>query len=201
MQYPKLPLAEFIDALRGAATAAVIDLDDADERPAAVHRFFGTLAAAVAITPVQPATLDACRHLAPALANAQKGSGPVAGLADAFAPLVPLLRWHVRSPEEGEDPHFRGGHANADIIGPSGLERHDEIVVGVSVLGPGVIYPDHSHPPEEIYVVMSEGEWFNEDAGWYVPGVGTVVYHRSGIVHAMCSAEEPLLAIWCLRRS
>ena len=158
MTYPEPPLTEFIDALRDAATAAVIDLGDADEGPAAVYRFFGTLAAAVETTPAQPATLDACRHLAPALANARKGPGPVAGLADAFAPLVPLLRWHVRTPEEGEDPHFRSGHANADIIGPRGLERHDDVVVGVSVLGPGVIYPDHSHPPEEIYVVMTEGE-------------------------------------------
>ena len=118
-----------------------------------------------------------------------------------FVPLIPFLNWHVRPPEDGEDPHFRGGHANVDIIGPSGLERHDEVVVSVSVLRPGVIYPNHSHLPEEIYVVMTEGEWFNEEAGWQTPGVGTVVYHRSGIVRAMHSAGEPLLAFWCLRRA
>jgi quercetin dioxygenase-like cupin family protein len=88
-----------------------------------------------------------------------------------------------------------GGHASADIIGPAGHERHDDDVVGVSLLAPGVIYSDHNHPPEEIYVVMTEGEWFNEQAGWYTPGVGRVVYHRPDIVHAMRSANEPLLAI------
>ena len=201
MPYTEPPLAEFIDALRDAATAATIDLDSADERPAAVHRIFDSLAVAGGTTPAQPATLDACRHLTAALTSAQNGPGPITRLADAFVPLIPFLHWHVRPPEDGEDSHFRGGHANADIIGPSGLERHDEVVVGVSVLAPGVIYPNHSHPPEEIYVVMTEGEWFNEEAGWHTPGVGKVVYHRSGIVHAMHSAREPLLAFWCLRRA
>ena len=200
MPYREPPLAEFIDVLSDAATAATIDLDDADERPAAVQRIFDALSTGRGIAPVQPAALDVCRHLTASLATARSGPGPIAGLADAFAPLVPSLNWRLRPAEDGEDLNFRGGHANADIIGPAGLERHDDVVVGVSLLAPGVIYPDHSHPPEEIYVVMTEGEWFNEEAGWYTPGVGAVVYHRSDIVHAMRSANEPLLAIWCLRR-
>jgi hypothetical protein len=76
MPCPEPPLAEFIDALRDAATAATIDLDSADERPAAVHRIFDSLAVAGGTTPAQPATLDACRHLTAALASPQNGPDP-----------------------------------------------------------------------------------------------------------------------------
>ena len=47
---------------------------------------------------------------------------------------------------------------------------------------------------------MSEGDWFNGDAGWHKPGVGGLIYHRPEIVHAMRSGQEPLLAFWCLHR-
>ena len=72
------------------------------------------------------------------------------------------------------------------------------MVLGASLLAPGVVYPDHDHPPEEIYLVMSAGDWFNPGAGWYTPGAGGAVHHPPGIVHAMRSGTTPLLAVWCL---
>lgn len=74
------------------------------------------------------------------------------------------------------------------------------IAAGASLLAPGVTFPDHRHPPEEIYAAMSAGDWFDEDAGRHTPGAGGLVYHRPGIVHAMRSGEEPPLASWRLRR-
>ena len=194
------PLAEFVNALAAAAAAGAFPPDTSDRGRAAVREIRAALSGPRDAASVRPARLGACRHLGRALANARRGPGPAARLADAFAPLADRLHWRLRPPEEGEDPAFRSGHANADVIGPAGLERHVDVVVGVSLLAPGVTFPDHRHPPEEIYVAMSAGDWFEEDAGWRAPGIGGLIHHRPGVVHAMRSGEEPLLAFWILRR-
>ena len=51
---------------------------------------------------------------------------------------------------------------------------------------------------EEIYLVLSAGQWFNHAAGWYTPGAGGAVHHPPAIVHAMRAGPAPLLAVWCL---
>lgn len=193
-------LAEFVDALHAAALAGTADSKIETACDAAIDKAFGALAKQGSATPAAPVRLDACRHATPALTNARRETKPLAHLAEAFEALAPSLHWYLRPPQADEEPRFRDGHANAYVIGLNGLEKHDDIAVGVSLMAPGVTYPNHSHPPEEIYVVMSGGDWFNEDDGWYTPGPGNLVYHRPGIVHAMRSGDEPLLAIWCLWR-
>ena len=144
-----------------------------------------------------PHTLPVCQHLGAALASAQAtGSAPLGAWANAFAHLAPDLHW-ARSQRRGTDT-FHHGHANTEIVGPTGLEQRTDVVLGASLLAPGVVYPDHDHPPEEIYLVMSAGDWFNPRAGWYTPGAGGAVHHPPGIVHAMRSGTTPLLAVWCL---
>lgn len=56
---------------------------------------------------------------------------------------------------------FRDGHVNATIAGPEGLEIRRDVWIGViiSLMAPHMRYPDHRHPPEEIYVVLSDGQW------------------------------------------
>ena len=73
------------------------------------------------------------------------------------------------------------------------------MVVGLSLLAPGVRYPDHRHPPAELYYVLSEGEWRQEARPWHSPGIGGVVHNPPGVVHAMRSHAQPLLAVWLLR--
>ena len=155
----------------------------------------------------QPAVLrttDVCaapvayQHLNLALDNARRGPPSVSALADAFRALAPKLNWHRRAGSTSEHSGFDKGHANAYLVGPDGLEQRDDVVIGASLMAPEVTYPFHSHPPEEIYVVMSQGEWYNERDGWYTPGIGGLVHHRPGIVHTMRSGAEPLLALWCL---
>ena len=141
-------------------------------------------------------TLPACRHLDAALAHTSAGAASLAELADALHALAPLLLW-CRSTRAGT-PEFSEGHANTQIVGPDGMERRSDVVLGASLLAPNVAYPFHGHPPEEIYLVMSEGEWFTREAGWYSPGIGGIVHHPPDVMHAMRSGATPLLAVWCL---
>ena len=139
----------------------------------------------------------AYRYLSAALENA-RAAPEVAPLAEAFAALEPQLAWVRRAGSETHGETFHDGHANAWLVGPAGLERRSDILVGTSLVAPGVRYIDHRHPPEEIYIVMSEGEWYREDRGWHAPGAGGIVYNPSDAVHAMRAGPEPLLALWLL---
>ena len=164
----------------------------------AARRIFDALAgSAGAIASGESPPPPAYRYLSSALDGAHTAP-EVAPLAEAFAALEPDLRWGRRSNSEAHGETFHEGHANAVLVGPTGLEQRSDVLVGASLVAPGIRYIDHRHPPVEIYVVMSEGEWYREDRGWHVPGIGGVVYNPSNAVHAMRAGPEPLLALWLL---
>ena len=52
--------------------------------------------------------------------------------------------------------------------------------------------------PEEIYLVLSGGAWWQAGAAWHEPGRGGIVHNPPGILHAMRGTHVPLLAIWFL---
>jgi quercetin dioxygenase-like cupin family protein len=144
------------------------------------------------------ARLPVCCHLPPALEHARRQRGPVGALADAFAVIEGQLDWKLRAGAETQGDQFLHGHANATITGPEGLEIRHDVWIGVSLIAPHTQYPDHRHPPEEVYVVLSDGQWRQASNPWHEPGIGGLVYNPPNIVHAMRSAERPLLALWFL---
>ncbi|RTE67050.1 transcriptional regulator [Amphritea opalescens] len=119
-------------------------------------------------------------------------------LAHSFFAIADYLTWYQRSAPDR--PEFMAGHLNAQIIGPRGLDIREDITVGVALMQPGITYPDHHHPPEEVYIVLSQGRWRQKDNPWHSPGLGGYVYNPSNILHAMQSLDKPLFAIWCLTR-
>ena len=145
-----------------------------------------------------PARLPVCRHLPAALEQARCQPGPAAALAEAFAAVEPLLAWQRRAGAEAHGEPFLSGHANAAIAGEEGLEIRRDIRIGVSLMAPHTRYPDQRHPPEEIYIVLSNGKWRQANDPWHEPGIGGLVHNPPNIVHAMRSTERPLLALWFL---
>lgn len=135
-------------------------------------------------------------HLPFAIRNAQSGPPEIRPLANYLQEIAPKLAWYQR--QELDLPDFMGGHANVFIIGPNGLEQRSDVVVSVSLLQPEIEYPDHNHPPKELYVVLSDGDWRQNNNPWYTPGLGGLVCNPANIAHSMCSGPKPLLVIWCL---
>jgi quercetin dioxygenase-like cupin family protein len=183
-----------------AAEAAIQHGSGVDERPrASAERIFAALGKP-STQAGQPGTerLPVCRNLAPALENARQRPGPTRTLADAFAALDPRLDWRVRPGAEAHGATFLDGHANATIVGSEGLEIRRDVWIGVSLMAPHTRYPDHRHPPEETYVVLSDGQWRQDNGPWHEPGIGGLVYNPPNIIHAMRSSEQPLLALWLL---
>ena len=144
----------------------------------------------------------ALTYLPIAIRNAKSGPMNIRDLANSFEKIADTLPWYQR--EEADLPEFMHGHANAFIVGPHGVvcphgvEDWAGLMVGVSLLAPKIQYPDHSHPPRELYVVMSSGDWRQDDNAWHSPGLGGLVYNPSNIWHSMRASSEPLLAVWCL---
>ncbi|MFT5510566.1 MAG: quercetin dioxygenase-like cupin family protein [Hyphomicrobiaceae bacterium] len=141
--------------------------------------------------------LPVCHHLAPALVTAATGSIETANVANALSHLMPHLHWSPRTPGRHDPEGFADNHANAVLVGNGGLEQRDDIRMGLSLIAPQTTYPNHQHPPEEIYLVLSPGEWRNDDIDWHEPGIGGVVHNPPEIVHAMRAGAAPLFALWC----
>ena len=137
-------------------------------------------------------------HLDGALNGMAAGASPLPELAAAFGAVEASLRWARRASAQPGDEPFYNGHANATLIGKGGLEQRDDVWVGATVMAPGVTYPDHSHPPEEVYLALTPGQWWNAEMDWSEPGPGGVIYNPPGILHAMRSGPAPFLALWFL---
>jgi quercetin dioxygenase-like cupin family protein len=189
-------LQRFLDATREAIVAQAPSPGSAARL---AERIFGALGRAAPEAGVaSPSRLPACLHLADALAEARASSPSVARVADAFAAIEPALPWKRRPNAKAAGNLFADNHANAVIVGPDGLEPRDDVLMGVSLMAPKLQYPDHRHPPEEIYLVLSKGQWRQGEGPWHEPGPGRVVFNPSNVVHAMRSTDRSLLAIWCL---
>lgn len=137
--------------------------------------------------PVLAARPFMCRHLPAALAATPTP------LAEAFTVLEPHLRWRQR-----DLPGLVGCYADAPVLGEMGLQQRSGLMSGISLLAPHATYPDHQPPPEEIYLALSGGEWWNTETPWHAPGPGGIVHNPPGILHAMRGTTVPLLAIWFL---
>jgi hypothetical protein len=190
-----------LEHLLEVARAAILSRMDAGATAphATLTRVFEALAARIGgASGDAPARVPACAQLAPALACARGGSPALARVADAFARLEPRLTWRKSVRLADDDSALARGYASAALVGPDGCERRDDIRVGVSLMAPDLQFPDHRHPPAEIYLVLSGGEWRQVDGPWIAPGSGGIVYNPPDIVHAMRARDVPLLAIWFL---
>jgi hypothetical protein len=143
--------------------------------------------------------IPACDCLEDALSREMRDDH-LAGLVAGFRAVEPALAWRTREDTTGTaSADFADGHANAMVVGPGGLEDRRDIWLGCSLLAPHVRYPDHDHAPEEIYLVLSPGEFRQDDGAWFVPGVGGSFYNRPNIKHAMRALDAPLFAFWLLQ--
>lgn len=185
----------FLEALRKAFSA--LRLDEATAR--CIQDIFARLDRTVGLSGPGGAQLPACAHLPEALRRLVSAGEPFDRIASTFETLAPSLTWSQRNGGPHASANFMDGHANAMVIGPGGLEDRDDVWVGVSLLAPATRYPDHRHPPEEVYLVLSPGEFRQGEGPWFAPGFAGTVFNEAGILHAMRSGPEPLFAVWLLR--
>ena len=143
-----------------------------------------------------PKRLPACRHWEPALALSDRQS---AAIAEALAPLGELFHW-VQNPnytDAAMGDGYMDNYAYANLVGGRSLLGGGDYALGVLLLGPGLTYPPHGHPAEEIYyIVGGTAEWRRGDEPWTKPAPGSLIDHPPGLVHATRTGSEPLLALY-----
>lgn len=188
-------LQSFIRTARIAYAECVFD----PEGRRSADQIFGAIETECGQVGSHPVKLPVCSHLRD-VKPPDTTLPAVRDLMDAFFVLEPDLSWHRRPTYDAAtaSENFCDGHANCMILGPDGFEARLDVMVGASLLAPHVRYPDHTHSPEETYLVVTEGE-FRQGAGdWFSPGIGGSFYNVPMIKHTMRSGATPLLAFWAL---
>ncbi|MDP6473553.1 MAG: dimethylsulfonioproprionate lyase family protein [Alphaproteobacteria bacterium] len=180
------------EAALGRMLAAAVALCEsrADEDGAAAGHFAGiagqALAAPINPDPPAPRRLPACRHLA---------SVEAAVLAE----MAESLHW-TQNPNYLGDPKMRAfvqDYAYAELLGPGGIAVSEDAALGLLLIGPHRYYPPHHHPARETYLtVAGEADWWRHGEDWRTLPAASFITHEPDMVHAMRTAEQPLLALY-----
>ncbi|WP_027051371.1 dimethylsulfonioproprionate lyase family protein [Mesorhizobium erdmanii] len=135
--------------------------------------------------------LDRAAELAPTAAKA---------LVQRLAQQRNALRWGQTYTEGDFGKAFMENYGWVEVFGTRGHFVNDEVAAGLLILGPGIVYPDHHHVAEEIYIPLTGGtEWRMGEGGFRKREAGEVIHHAANVNHAMRTGNEPLLALYIWR--
>ncbi len=149
-------LQEFINA----AKTAYLSRASESNSVRSLNRIFAALETPAPQSNAVSGRIPVCHYLDDIAAHSASLSADLQLLMERFNAIEPSLRWRPRQGDcTGASENFGENHANAMIIGPGGLEARENVSLGVSLVGPNVRYPDHRHPPEETYLVISPGDF------------------------------------------
>ncbi|MEZ2333580.1 dimethylsulfonioproprionate lyase family protein [Mesorhizobium sp. RCC_202] len=125
----------------------------------------------------------------------------------AIQPLVRLvannrdaLRWGQTYSAADFGQGFIDNYGWLEVFGTRGHFANDAVAGGVLILGPDIVYPDHHHIAEEIYIPLTGGtEWRMGEGGFQLRAAGEVIHHASNVSHAMRTGKDPLMALYLWR--
>jgi quercetin dioxygenase-like cupin family protein len=121
---------------------------------------------------------------------------PLTDVLDVFRPLANALPWRYSYSPSSDKPGLENRMAWAELVGPKAPFHSDQVCLGLTVIGPHVRYPEHSHPAVEVYFVLSgTARWTARGATKAQPP-GAYILHPSNVVHVMETDDEPLIAAY-----
>jgi hypothetical protein len=132
-------------------------------------------------------------------------AGPNAGSAEkellaAVSAAGASLHWGQTYGAGDFGNDFLERYGWVELFGTRGHFESDEMAGGFLMLGPHILYPDHHHVAEEIYIPLTEGSLWSKDGGAFQPrAAGELIHHPPDIRHAMQTQTEPLVALYLWR--
>ncbi|MGN2436579.1 dimethylsulfonioproprionate lyase family protein [Pseudomonas syringae] len=123
-------------------------------------------------------------YLPQAFNAAPRTNEHLGAVLDALSTLLPHVSWVNRQAQADQDDSFVERHRHGLITGPGGLFECSSLTLGLTLMAPDTCYPFHHHPPAEFYLVLSPGQWYQEDVGWWSPGAGGVVFNPPSCIQA-----------------
>jgi quercetin dioxygenase-like cupin family protein len=144
-----------------------------------------------------PNSLACLRHLDRA---AELSPASLHPLAVFVAAQRRNLRWGQTYTPADFGQHFIDNYGWLEAFGTRGHFASEQMAGGLLVLGPNIVYPDHHHVAEEIYIPLTGGtEWRKGEGGFVPRAAGEVIHHPSNVNHAMKTGADPLLALYLWR--
>ncbi|TPM25923.1 dimethylsulfonioproprionate lyase family protein [Mesorhizobium sp. B2-3-4] len=172
--------------------AYLASIDDALVRDA-VARIGWTMPA----RQLDPRPLACLRHLDRATELAPPAAKP---LVQLLAERRDELHWGQTYGESDFGKAFIDNYGWLEMFGTRGHFANEAVAAGLLILGPDIVYPDHHHLAEEIYIPLTGGtDWRMGEGGFHRREAGEVVHHASNVNHAMRTVKEPLLALYIWR--
>ncbi|CDX12488.1 conserved hypothetical protein [Mesorhizobium sp. ORS 3324] len=147
--------------------------------------------------PLEARPLDCLRHLDRIVELAPPDIRP---LAQLVADHRDELHWGQTYTAADFGQAFIDNYGWLEVLGTRGHFVNDAVAAGLLILGPGIVYPDHHHIAEEIYIPLTGGtEWRRGEGGFRIREAGEVIHHASNVNHAMRTGKEPLMALYVWR--
>lgn len=147
--------------------------------------------------PLEPNSLACLRHLDRAAELASATNRPLAAF---LAEHREKLRWGQTYTPADFSQNFIDNYGWLEVFGTRGHFASEQMAGGLLILGPNIVYPDHHHVAEEIYIPLTGGtEWRKGEGGFALRQAGEVIHHPSDVNHAMKTGAEPLLALYLWR--
>ncbi|TIN05375.1 dimethylsulfonioproprionate lyase family protein, partial [Mesorhizobium sp.] len=118
--------------------------------------------------PLDPRPLACLRQLDRIVELAPANAQPLARL---LAERRGQLRWGQTYSEADFGKTFIDNYGWLEVFGTRGHFVNDEVAAGLLILGPEIVYPDHHHVAEEIYIPLTGGTewrmaWLTSEAWW-----------------------------------
>ncbi|SFO91122.1 Dimethlysulfonioproprionate lyase [Mesorhizobium sp. NFR06] len=131
---------------------------------------------------------------------AELASADTKPLAQFVADHRAALRWGQTYTAADFGQGFVDNYGWLEVFGTRGHFVNEEVAAGLLILGPDIVYPDHHHIAEEIYIALTGGtEWRMGEGSFHTRDAGEIIHHASNVSHAMRTGTEPLMALYLWR--
>ena len=131
---------------------------------------------------------------------ATAASTPEQVLLAQLAANAPELHWGQTYTAADFGQPFIDNYGWLELFGTRGHFVNDKVAAGFLILGPKIVYPDHHHIAEELYVPLTGGTRWRKGEGDFVErAAGEVIHHPPNVSHAMRTGSAPLVALYLWR--
>jgi len=172
-----------------------------------IRQFLLSVARAMRVCAESPDHNSAARGFAEEIGSANPKSPPAATIMASaelhkaqdtrLARQLLDLSHHLPWTESPRTPDMGNRIALCSFNDLFNLKHH---TAGLLYLDPELVYPEHSHPPPELYLTLSgTGSWrYGGSTEYRVVSAGNLLYNHPLDLHGVRSNDTPLLALFLL---
>ncbi len=133
----------------------------------------------------------------------QQSGSELGSLVEAIAAAKDDLHWRVDrglyyEPGAEVGSEYTENNMHCELIGPNSADYYcEDFRLGVFLLGPRVLYRDHTHAAPEFYLTLTGPTGWRFDLGqWQDHDSGSMIWNHASQVHAIRVYDKPFLSVY-----